>query len=337
MSDGELLIRARALYEIDRPEKGREVLEEILAQEEPPTPAVIEYARREASTHPKEASIHLSKALAREPANHNVIEALVGLDLRAGRAQIALARINNAIDTGRAKPETLLLRAQILTKTGKLDSAEADALRAFEADPSLIGGVELLYAIYKAQGRLDEARASFEEAEAAGVLHSGARLLLSRIYLRQGQTVRARRTLEKVLRDDPSKTTAKNDLAYLLAATNVELDRALKLAEEAQRSMSTNPDAADTVGYVYLRKGLNEAAMQQFRHALELNGEQRSVLTPTLHYHLGLSLDALDRSEEAADAFEKALALDANFPGADDARRRLERAKRMKVGASSAS
>jgi tetratricopeptide (TPR) repeat protein len=143
--------------------------------------------------------------------------------------------------------------------------------------------------------------------------------------------------LEKVIRDDPKKTTAKIELAYLLAATNVELDRALKLAEEAQRSMNADPNAADTVGYVYLRKGLNEAAMQQFRHALELNGERTSALAPTLHYHLGLSLDALDRGEEAADAFEKALALDANFPGADDARRRLERAQRMKVGASSAS
>jgi len=337
MSDGELIIRARALYGIDRPEKGREVLEQILTQEKPPSVAVIEYARREGSAHPKEATVHLNRALAREPTNPEVIEALVGLDLRAGRAPLALVRINNAIETGRAKPETLLLRAQVLTKTGDLDRAEADALRAFEADPSLVGGVDLLYAIYRAQGRLDEARASFEEAEAARVLHSGARLLLSRIYLRQGEMNRAQQMLEKILRDDSNSSAAKTDLAYLLAANGRDLDRALRLAEEAQQSMSRDPDAANTVGYVYLRKGLNEAALQQFQYALELNGERTSALAPTLHYHLGLSLDALDRNEEAADAFEKALVLDANFPGAEDARRRIERAQRMKVGAASTS
>jgi len=337
ISDAEMIMRARCLYGIDRPEKGQEVLEQILAGDEPPTAAAVEYARREGGDHPKQATVHLTAALAREPANPEILEALVDMDLRAGRSKLALSRINATIDSGRAKPETLLLRARVLTKAGELDRAEADALRAFEADPSLVGGVDLLYAIYRAQGRLDEARASFEEAEAAGVLHSGARLLLSRIYLRQGETERARAMLEKVLRDDPNAAGAKNDLAFLLAESDLNLDRALRLAEEAQQSMSTDPNAAHTVGYVYLRKGLNEAALQQFQHALDLNGEQSSRLAPMLHYHLGLTFDALNRIEEAVDAFERALALDSDFPEAEDARRRLERAQRSNVGAASPS
>ena len=121
---------------------------------------------------------------------------------------------------------------------------------------------------------------------------------------------------------------AKNDLAHLLAAHGEDLDRALRLAEEAQRSIGLDASSADTVGFVYLKQGQPEAALEQFRQALELNEEQPSRLEPTLHYHLGLTLDALDRDEEAANAFEKALAIDADFPDAADARQRLEAAGR---------
>jgi tetratricopeptide (TPR) repeat protein len=238
--------------------------------------------------------------------------------------------VNSAVQGGRAKPETLLMRARLSKRAGMYERAEADALRAFEANPSLPGAVDLLYAIYEAQDRLDEARASFEEAEAAGVLHSGARLLLCRIYLRQGEVDRARTILEKIVAEEPDASTAKTDLARLLADGDdeKELERALELAEEVQKSRRSDPAAADTIGYVYLRKGLHEAALQQFQFAIELNGGRPTEIAPKLHYHMGLTLDALSRDDEAAAAFEKALALDADFPDADDARKRLGRAGR---------
>lgn len=336
-SDAEMLMGARALYGIDQPQRGAGMLEQILAGENPPAAAAVEYARRESGAHPKQAAAHLAAALAREPGNSEVLEELVEMDLQTGQLQAALYRLNAVVDSGRARPKMLLLRARVFTKLGELDRAEADVLRASEANPSLPGGADLLYAIYEAQGRLDEARASFEEAEAAGVLHSGARLLLSRIYLRQGETERARVMLEKVLRDDPKAIGAKRDLAYLLAEKSLDLDRALTLAEEARRSTPTDPNAAHTVGLVYLRKGFHEAALQQFLRALELNERRPSGIEPTLRYHLGLTLDALHRSTEAADAFEKALAIDSDFPDAADARRRLEATRRPSAAAASPS
>jgi tetratricopeptide (TPR) repeat protein len=56
-----------------------------------------------------------------------------------------------------------------------------------------------------------------------------------------------------------------------------------------------------------------------------------------VHYHLGLSLMALGRKQEAADAFEKALALNPAFPGSEDARRLLAEARDAKPAAPSAS
>jgi tetratricopeptide (TPR) repeat protein len=207
---------------------------------------------------------------------------------------------------------------------GALERAEVDALRAFEASPKLPGAVDLLFAIYQAQGRLDEARRSFEEAEAAGVLHTGARQLLARLYLRDGDTAKAREMLEKVLEADATVAGAKNDLAFLLAADGVELDRALRLAKEAQRQLSEDPSTADTVGYVYLQKGLYAAALQQFRYAIELaKNNAAHVIQPSFHYHLGLALREMGRDRQAGRAFQKALEIDPDFPDAEDARRLL--------------
>ncbi len=225
----------------------------------------------------------------------------------------------------RVGPQTVLLRASVLAQAGALERAEADALRAFEAAPKLPGAVDLLFAIYRAQGKLDEARNSFEQAEAAGVLHAGARQLLARLYVITGDNAKARETLEKVLADNPEMSEVKNDLAYLLAEDGIELDRALELAKEAQRELGNSANAADTVGYVYYRKNLYAAALQQFRYAIELarNGTDGQV-DPGYHYHMGLTLYAMGRKEQAARAMQTSLDIDANFAEADDARRILE-------------
>ncbi|MEE8475304.1 MAG: tetratricopeptide repeat protein, partial [Myxococcota bacterium] len=325
LSSEERLMRARCLYRTRQHPRGREVLEQLLAESEPLPEAAVLYAQYEAGRHPERTLLHLSAALERRPRNFDVLEALGSLDIRAGRVQEALDRLNQVIATRRAGPKILLLRANLLARTGDLDRAETDALRAFEAAPRLPGAVDLLFAIYREQGRLLDAQRSFEEAEAAGVLHAGARQLLARLYIVHGDVDKAMATLEKVVEDNPDMAEPKNDLAYLLAEEGTDLERALRLAKDAQGTLDDSPGAADTVGYVYYRKGLYAAALQQFRFAVELqrNGSE-DASEPDIHYHLGLTLYAMGRNRQAEQALQTALGLDSEFAGADDARRLLE-------------
>src|SRR5690606_8279206 len=99
-----------------------------------------------------------------------------------------------------------------------------------------------------------------------------------------------------------------------------------KLAQEAQRAEPENPDFVDTLGFVYLRRGLYEPAVQQLEYAVDL-ADRAQLARPEFHYHLGLALRALGRQGDAAAAFERALALDAEFPHAEEARRELEAAR----------
>ncbi|MGE4606009.1 MAG: tetratricopeptide repeat protein, partial [Myxococcota bacterium] len=320
----ERLLLSQSYYETHEDGRGRRLLEKLLASPRPLPAAAAEYARREAEREPEKAYQHLTTALERNPVDLGVLEELTRIDNAAGRTQQAILRLNQALETGRAPASVVLLRGRTLADSGQYTKAERDVLLALEAEPMLEGAVELLFSIYSNQGTLLHAQSSFEEAEAAGVPHSGARQLLGRIYRHRGETDRARQILEKLEIADPKMLGAKADLALLLAETNTELDRALELAEEVQQHRSRDASAADVVGYVYLRKGLNEAALQQFQYAIELDRHQLRPSTSQRQYHLGLALRAMSRDAEASQAFEKALQLDPDFRSAEDARSQLE-------------
>lgn len=322
LSAHERVLQARAHYELGDADRGEEVLIEALDTDAPSPDAAVEFALREGDEQPAEAHEFLSRALRSAPGYHPALEAITRLELEEGRAAAAKARLDSLVEQQLAGPRVLLLRSQILTRMGQLDRAEADALRAFEAIPELTEAVDMLFVIYQAQDKLDEARRSFEEAESVGVLHKGARVLLGRLYAHTGDEERAREMYEKVLAEDPDMVSAKIDLARLLADRDDETDRALELAEQAQREQPDDPVVADLVGYLYQRKGRHEAALQQFRYALGL-ARDLDIEPPAVHYHLGVSLAALGRKPEAAAAFDRALALDPQFEDAKQARSEL--------------
>lgn len=321
---------AQSLYALGRRPAGRGVLEDVLSGEEPPIGAYLEFARHEGRREPKRAREYLAKALEMQPNNPAALRIMAQVDLANGRPQDALARIDTAAEAGPLPPALLLLRAQVLASMQDWPKAEEEARRAFAAAPNLPGALELLANIYVAQKRVDEAIASFQEAEKAGALPPSGQQLLARLYLTAGRNAEAKALYEKVIAARADLPGAKNDLAWLLAVDGTEVERALTLAQEAQQAEPESAEVADTLGFVYLKKGLNDPALQQFKYALELaqrDADDNAVERPEYHYHAGLALQALGRTSEAAPAFERALALDGQFAGADDARRQLEAAK----------
>lgn len=319
------LLAARALYETGRPDVGREQLEIALADPAVPAAVAVEFASREGARSPAEARKWLDAALEKSPRDPAVIEGLCQLDIREGHGARALERIEKAVAAGDVTPGLALLRARVYASQGQLERAEQDATRVFEAAPDLPGALPVLLGIYEAQGKLDEAMKSFEQADRAGVLNASARVLLGHLYLKRGDKERAREMYEKALAERPDLPRAKNDLAYILASQGIELERALTLAREAQQGMANDPNVSDTLGFVYLKRGMLEPALQQFRFAIE-NAEAAGTSLPDYSYHLGLALRALGRNEEAAAAFEKALA-GPGFQDADSARQELEAAR----------
>jgi tetratricopeptide (TPR) repeat protein len=303
----ERVLGATALYNTGRPQAGRRLFEEILASPAAPSEAALELARLEGRRDPERAHRALRQALARDPGSQEVLEALTRMEVKRGDASAALARLDSIVAAGRATPRTLLVRAGLQRDAGALERAEADALRAFEANPELRGAADLLFQIYQAQGRLAAVRRSYEQAETAGVLHAGARLLLARLAFADGDSERARDLLEQVLLERPRMVDARRALAIVLAERNEQLDRALELARQAEASDDPRADTLDALGLVNLRAGRKQEALASFRRAIRLASERPDGREGTYYYHMGLAHRSLGSEGAAVIVFQQAL------------------------------
>ncbi len=326
LTDSERVSFAVAAYHSGAIEKSREVLEEMIEVAVPRAEAAIAYSELFGGTKPLFAFRALLAVHQRAPGNAEVVREMTRLEVLFDRTQHALDRLNGLVQSQQAGPLVLLTRAELLAAAGAYDQAEADALLAFEADPTLIEAVDLLHSLYLAQGKVESARLAFEEADAAGVLHPGARLLLARLLVEDAEPGPARAMLEQVVDENPEIWIAQAELAILLAEQGEDPNRAFILARNAHIASKQSARTSDVLGYVLLKSGKSRPALQQFRRAIALLTRAGDTPPPSIHYHEGLALRALDRNAEAEEAFRTALG-QGEFPQAEDARRELEAAR----------
>jgi tetratricopeptide (TPR) repeat protein len=313
-------LQARALYGLERREAARGLLEAMMADTRSQPIAAMELAELDFVERPDEARAAITRALEAQPSHPGLLLWAARLDLASGDPRRAIERVETAIAAKTATPALLLERARALASTGNVEHAQRDALRAFELDPNLEGGAELLMVLFESkEGDPQKVIASFEEADAVGALQPPARYLLARLHKRNGNRERAKALLEELATTDLA--FAKSDLAYLLAEDGADLTRAQELAEEATRELRGRPESLHTLGYVLFRRGLHAPALEQFR--LAQPGLSRS--DPLVHYHTGLALQELGRLGEAEEAF--ALALEGGMGEAEQALEEVRAAK----------
>jgi tetratricopeptide (TPR) repeat protein len=92
----------------------------------------------------------------------------------------------------------------------------------------------------------------------------------------------------------------------------------LNLARLAKEKLPDDPNVMDTLGWVYYKKGLYDSAIAEFIDCLEKMPDN-----PTVIYHLGMAFYKKGDFKNARAELEKALALNENFSGAEEARRVL--------------
>ncbi|MEB2346847.1 MAG: tetratricopeptide repeat protein [Deltaproteobacteria bacterium] len=324
---------ASALYATGRAEAARELLDTMLATEHPPLDAVVLYLRKEGPGNPQRAQELLERALAERPFEAVLIGQQIRLALAAGEKERAEQIAAEAVA---ARPEAAIFyrqQAQVLLANGKPEQALAAIERAVALLPELPGAADLLTGLLTQLGREQEAVDRLEARARAGKLPVSDRVLLARLQIQNGNDARAIELLESVVAERNDLPGARNDLAFLLARQGTDLERALDLAQEARSALPRSPEAADTLGLVYLRRNLPEAAVDQFRAAIEL-AKAQSPAWATSQYHLGLGLKALGRHDEARQAFERALAAATPFPELEETRREIESLAQAPAGSS---
>jgi Flp pilus assembly protein TadD len=168
-----------------------------------------------------------------------------------------------------------------------------------------------------ANGQLDRAVAEYQALAGRSPAPAGPLTLVAMIQEARGDRGGAEQQYEHVLQLDPNAGVAANNLAWMYAEAG-RLDEALKLATVAQSQLK-RPEAEDTLGWVYYRKGLMQHAIASFERAAT-----KAPNNPVYQYHMGLAQLKQGNDAQGRAALKRALALKADFNGADDARKALE-------------
>jgi type IV pilus assembly protein PilF len=152
---------------------------------------------------------------------------LASLHFAAGRPQVALDEIRQALAARPDMPEAIGLRALVLSATGDMAGAESSFQRAMELAPA-DGNIRHNHAWFLCQQRrFAEAEAAFDRTLAIPRYEGAARTLMSRgaCQARAGRWLEAERSLSRSYELDPANPAAAYNLAEVLLRRG-ELERA---------------------------------------------------------------------------------------------------------------
>ena len=142
--------------------------------------------------------------------------------------------------------------------------------------------------------------------------------MIGMIFEMQSRIDEAKRTYERVVELDPRAAVASNNLAWIYAEHGGNLDLALQLAQAASAVLPDNGQVSDTLGWVYLKKGLGSLAVPAFQRAVE-NEPSNAIF----HYHLGLAYVQGGDKDRARQSLQTVLKLRPNPTMAADATKAL--------------
>lgn len=116
------------------------------------------------------------------------------------------------------------------------------------------------------------------------------------IYDNRGEFDKCDEAYEKAMRLDSTDALVLNNYAYSLSERGIQLDRALRMVNDALEADPENPSYLDTKGWIYFQREDYENAEKFIRLSLEKNGESAEVWE-----HLG---DVYFRKNDPAKAME---------------------------------
>ena len=127
----------------------------------------------------------------------------------------------------------------------------------------------------------------------------------------------------------PNVPIAQNNLAWIYAEAEENLDEAVQLAEAANKLVPGNFQILDTLGWVYYKKGDYQKAVESISEAIKVvdkaEAENPAVTKdPSMYYHLGLAYNGTGNTSKAQEAFKQVLTLNPNFEKADEIRTMLK-------------
>lgn len=259
------------------------------------------------------------RALQLNPAFVEPLAELVSLDVAAGRTDIARQRIQSHLALRPDDPGVLLLHAKLALTGRQYADAERTLRKVAALQNPPAEAYTLLGRLFIAQGKLEQATKEFSELVRNDPRSVAGHVMLGLLLHTQRDVRGAIEHYERAFALDPRRAApAANNLAWLYAENGENLDRALELAQAARSYLASDSAPLDTLGWVYLKKGVTSQAETFIRQAIDLDPSN-----PLYHYHLGVIYAQKGEDANARKSLQQALTLQPGKQIAQDAQRIL--------------
>lgn len=307
--------RGLAYLDLGKTAEAKKDLQDILDLSPRSSSAMVNLAKVFAAERNNAAALDLyEKALGADPQNFDAVSGIVGTCIRMGQTAKGHARIDELIAASAGNSDVLAglhyLKSTIFAAEKNTAAEESELTQSIAADENYLASYSAYAALLVSENRTEEAIAQYQKAvdkkPSAQVF-----TLLGILEDARGNMAEAEKDYRRALEITPDSPIAANNLAWMIVDTSGNLDEALQLATAAVAKNQAVAGFYDTLGYVYMKKGLFSPAVQQFKKAVALDEANMqktgAAATPGYRVRLGMALAKTGDKESARREAETSL------------------------------
>jgi tetratricopeptide (TPR) repeat protein len=254
----------------------------------------------------KEAEDAFRRAYQLNPANSRGLMGVVETNMAQNKPDAALALLQAESDKAPARMDLLVAMGNTAVRAGKYDFAIQTFTKVIgnlEKGSKAVGDLYLrIGETYRRKGDLASAVQALQKAKES--LPQNV-IVLSTLALTldgAGRKPEAKQVYEATLKLAPDNAVALNNLAFLLAENNGNLDEALSKAQRAKQLLPTLYEISDTLGWIYLKKNLPDHAIEIFKELVT-----KQPTHSTYRFHLGMAYSQKGDKTRAVEQLKEAL------------------------------
>jgi len=232
-----------------------------------------------------EALAAFQKMLEKYPGDARLVFGTADVLVQTNRGKEALKLLQ---EQSNRVPQNQAMRMALATtalRVHEFDLAEREYRLLMETQPRNVELFRLLGATLHSKGQPQQAMEQFRQGLALEPKNPDLNLGMALAMESVGMKSEAYPFYKAVLAGQPSDTERAitlNNLAYLLAEEGRDLDSALTYIQKAKQLEPDNDDIADTMGWIYLKRTMNDDALTVFRDLVKRNPGRA-----LFRYHLG--------------------------------------------------
>ncbi|HUB83349.1 MAG TPA: tetratricopeptide repeat protein [Bryobacteraceae bacterium] len=234
---------------------------------------------------PKEAESAFQRAYELQPQSSQSLLGWVDAEIQEGQPDKAMSLLQDEARKAPNRIDIAFLLGTTAKREGKFQEAETyftQVLNGLDQKSKVRADLYLQIAdCYRLAGDRDTSIANLLKAREILPENETVLAALGVVMDQAGRSKEARQAYEACLRVDPNNAQILNNLAYLMAETNADLDLALNYAQKARGLMPNLGEITDTYGWILLKKGLAEQAIPVFQDLVT-----RVPTNASYRYHL---------------------------------------------------